>query len=224
MVEALRPSRGGFLRPFGCGWFIREYLLGNGPFGAPAIDPNRGAPTEDIRSAYKNALLRAQAEDMVALAMEKGIELSFEEALRRIPHRLTKVRSHSFYRYFHHLKMLDWVEPTGEEEGSLLGGMPGAKVERTAEGTTIVDSLSHRAFTVYLRKEKKLLMLPGAILFKRFTTTLLNAAASAVKTEIEVMFNRSAGKRNNHAPPAGSGLRIRTFQVHGGPRSSRCTK
>jgi len=129
-----------------------------------------------------------------------------------------------FIRAYLYLKKLGWVEPAGEEEGSLLGRMPSARVERTAEGTTIVDSLSHRAFTVYLRKEKKLLMLPGAILFKRFTTTLLNAAASAVKTEIEVMFNRSAGKRNNHAPPAGSGLRIRTFQVHGGPRSSRCTK
>ena len=146
MVEALRPSRGGFLRPFGCGWFIKEYLLGNGPFGASAIDPNRGAPTEDIRSAYKNALLRSHAEDMVALAMEKGIELSLEEALRRIPHRLTKVRSHSFYRYFHHLKMLGWVEATGEEEGSLLGGMPGARVEHTPEGTTLVEVPQPRRF------------------------------------------------------------------------------
>ena len=34
----LRPNRGGFLRPFGCGWFIREYLMGDGPEGAPAVD------------------------------------------------------------------------------------------------------------------------------------------------------------------------------------------
>ena len=27
MVELLKPVRGGFLRPFGCGWFIREFLL-----------------------------------------------------------------------------------------------------------------------------------------------------------------------------------------------------
>jgi len=122
MVEALRPSRGGFLRPFGCGWFIKEFLLGYVPYDSPGIDPNRGAPIDEIRSAYKNALLRAHAEDMVALAMEKGIELSLEEALRRIPHRLTKMRSHSFYRYFHHLKMLGWVEPTqrppGREDGN----------------------------------------------------------------------------------------------------------
>ena len=146
MVEALRPSRGGFLRPFGCRWFIKEFLLGHGPYDSPGIDPNRGAPIEDIRSAYKNALLRAHAEDMVALAMEKGIELSLEEALRRIPHRLTKVRSHSFYRYFHHLKMLGWVEATGEEEGSLLGGMPGARVEHTPEGTTLIEVPQPRRF------------------------------------------------------------------------------
>ncbi len=106
MEMPVRPSRGGFLRPFGCGQFIRAYLAGEGPYGSTVIDPGRGAPTEDIRSAYKNALLRAHAEDMVAMALEKGIELSVEEALRRIPHRLTKVRSHSFYRYFHLLKQL----------------------------------------------------------------------------------------------------------------------
>ena len=42
--------------------------------------------------------------------------------------------------------MLDWVEPTGEEEGSLLGGMPGAKVKRTAEGTTVVEVPQPRRF------------------------------------------------------------------------------
>ena len=91
----------------------------------------------------------------MALAMEKGIELPLEEALRRIPHRLTKVRSHSFYRYFHHLKMLGWVEPTGEEEGSLFGGMPGAKVERTAEGTTLVEVPQPRRFYRLTAKGKE---------------------------------------------------------------------
>ena len=110
------------------------------------IDPNVGAHIEDIRSAYKNALLKSHAEDMVALAMEKGIKLSMEEALRRIPQRLTKMRSHSFYRYFHLLKQLGWVEPTGEEEGSLIGGIPGARVERTPEGTTMVEVPQPRRF------------------------------------------------------------------------------
>ncbi len=39
MVTALRPARGGFLLPFGCGWLIREFLLGHGPEGSPTIDP-----------------------------------------------------------------------------------------------------------------------------------------------------------------------------------------
>ena len=151
----LRPNRGGFLRPFGCGWFIREFLLSHGPEDSPVIDPERGAPTEDIRSAYKNALLRAHAEDMVALALERGIELSLDEALRRIPHRLTKIRSHSFYRYFHHLKMLGWVELTGEEEGSLIGGSPGARVEKTSRDTTLVEVPQPRRFYRLTRKGKE---------------------------------------------------------------------
>lgn len=155
MVSELRPRLGGFLRPFGCGWFIREFLLGNGPHGSPEIHPSRGAPIEDIRSAYKDALLRAHAEDMVALAMEKDIELSFEEALRRIPHRLTKMRSHSFYRYFHNLKMLGWVELTGEEEGSLFGGMPGARIEHTPGGTTLVEVPQPRRFYRLTEKGKE---------------------------------------------------------------------
>ena len=101
----------------------------------PKIDPDRGAATDDIRYAYKSALLRAYGGDMVA--MEKGIELSVEEALERIPHRLTKMRSHSFYRYFHHLKMLGWVEATGEEEESGMGGTPGALIQRSDKGTLV---------------------------------------------------------------------------------------
>lgn len=137
MKLPLRPDHGRFLRPFHTGIFIRDFLAGYGPFGSPVIDPDRGAAIEDIRYAYKNALLREYAEDMVAIAMEKGIKLSVEEALERIPQRLTKMRSHSFYRYFHHLKMLGWVEPTGEEEKSAMGGMPGAHIEKTGKGALV---------------------------------------------------------------------------------------
>ena len=63
MVMALRPNRGGFSRPFGAGWFIREYLLGNGPEGSTAIDPKRGAPQADINYEYKEALARATARE-----------------------------------------------------------------------------------------------------------------------------------------------------------------
>ena len=55
---ALRPQRGGFLRAFGCGWFIREFLLGNGPFDSPHIDPLIGAPQADIFHEYKLALIK----------------------------------------------------------------------------------------------------------------------------------------------------------------------
>lgn len=131
------PPRGGFLRPFYTGIFIRDFLLGKGPYGSKVIDPERGAAIEDIRYEYKQALLRAYAEDLVAMAMEKGIRLSLEEASRRIPQRLTKMRSHSFYRYFHNLKMLGWVEPTGEEERSAMGGMPGARLEKVSQSALI---------------------------------------------------------------------------------------
>lgn len=145
MVTLLRPERGRFLRPFHTGIFIRDYLMGKGPYGSPVIDPKRGAPIEDIRFAYKTALLRAYAEDLVAIAMEQGTELSLEEAQRRIPQRLTKMRTHSFYRYFHNLKRLGWVETTGEEQASAFGGVPGARVER-GEKTTIVEVPQPRRF------------------------------------------------------------------------------
>ncbi len=73
MVELLRPARGGFLRPFGCGWFIREFLMGHGPEGSPAIDPVTGAPQADIFYHYKLALHRAYAEDAVAWENEAMI-------------------------------------------------------------------------------------------------------------------------------------------------------
>ena len=69
--------------------------------------------------------------------MEEGIELTLEEALRRIPQRLTKMRTHSFYRYFHHLKRLGWVEPTGEEGPSGFGGVPGARFEKIEKGALV---------------------------------------------------------------------------------------
>ena len=107
MVTTMRPGRGGFLRPFGCGWFIREFLLGRGPEGAPRIDPERGACQEDIFYHYKLALHRAYAEDAVAWENEDRIrkgkpiytpeEYEEREAslLRRIPYKLTKCRYHS---------------------------------------------------------------------------------------------------------------------------------
>ncbi len=124
MDIALRPSRGGYLRPFGCAWFIVEFLKGNGPEGSPKIDPDIGAPMVDIHYQYKTALHRTYAEDAVALDEEerkrKGLPpFTVEEAqerlqryLSRIPYKLTKMRYSSFCRYFGHLKRLGWVEET----------------------------------------------------------------------------------------------------------------
>jgi len=126
----LRPDRGGFLRPFGCGWFIREFLLGHGPKGSAVIDPDRGAPQADIFYHYKLALHRAYAADAVhwenderakrgkPIYTPEEYEERFMTILRRIPYKLTNCRYHSFQRYFHWLKQLGWVEFTGEEETS----------------------------------------------------------------------------------------------------------
>ena len=131
MVSDL-PRRGGFLLPFGCGWFIREFLLGNAPYGSPAIDPKVGACQADIFNYYKEALIRAYAEDTAVrveeeqarkegrpISPEKVEELT-EYYSQRIPYKLHRARYHSFSRYFHWLKQLGWVEPTGQEEMSAI--------------------------------------------------------------------------------------------------------
>ena len=132
MILPLRPNKGGFLRPFGCGWFIREYLLGHSPNGSPAIDPENGSCQEDIFYHYKIALHKAYAEDAVAYENEERIRLgkpiyTDEEYQERIdyhmskmPYKLVKCRYHSFSRYFHFLKQLQWVERTGREETSAI--------------------------------------------------------------------------------------------------------
>jgi len=130
MAEVLRPYRGGFLRPFGLGIFIRDYLAGLGPYGSPNIDPSEGACQTDIREHYKTALFREHAEDAVAREVERRVKrrlppMTAEDeerfrlrAFERIPYKFTSIRSHSFARYFGMLTQLGWVEPTGREETS----------------------------------------------------------------------------------------------------------
>jgi len=128
VVEPLKPKRGGFLRPFGCGWFIREFLLGNGPGGSPSIDPDEGAPQAVIFREYKMALLRATAMDR-AIRMEERMarrekryidpdnitELA-NSYLSRMPYKAQGCRYHSFVVYFSNIVRLGWVERTGREE------------------------------------------------------------------------------------------------------------
>jgi hypothetical protein len=130
MVVGLRPERGGFIRAFGCGWFIREFLLGHGPEGSKRIDPDEGAPQTDIFDEYKSALLRSFARDSVERLEEARIRAgkgAFTEAeyqsqleyfLERIPRKFTRMRYSSFCRYFGHLQRLKWVEKSGKTETS----------------------------------------------------------------------------------------------------------
>jgi len=130
VVELLRPSRGGFLRSFGCGWFIREFLLGKGPYDSPRIDPTVGAPQADIFHHYKMALMRTTALDRATRAEEKrarrekrpispeNIERLAAKYLAGMSYKAQGCRSHSFVSYFSTIQKLGWVEFTGREEPS----------------------------------------------------------------------------------------------------------
>ena len=58
MEMPLRPERGGFLRPFGCGQFIREFLLGHGPEESP--------PVRKRQPLYRIAILQRHPGDSTA--------------------------------------------------------------------------------------------------------------------------------------------------------------
>jgi len=134
MVIPLKPTRGGFLRPFGCGWFIQEFLSGKGPGVSPAIDPSIGAPQADIFHYYKESLRIATAYDR-ATRMETrrarkekrsidpgNINKLANRYLTRLPYKAQGCRYHSFVVYFSMLQKLNWVEPTGYEEPSAFQG------------------------------------------------------------------------------------------------------
>ena len=130
MVLGLKPKRGGFLRPFGLGWFIKEFLSGSAPYGSSAINPSTGAPQADIFSNYKKALIRETAMDRAVRTEERRakrekrsinpdrIDELFQRYLARLPYKAQGCRFHSFITYFSMLQKLGWVEPTGREEPS----------------------------------------------------------------------------------------------------------
>ena len=132
MAELLRPARGGFLRPFGCGWFIREFLMGHGPNGSPEIDPSVGAPQSDICYHYKQALLKAIAMDRATRQEERRakrekrpispdrIEKLAARYLVRTPYKSSSCRYHSFVVYFSNIQRLGWVEESGVKERSIF--------------------------------------------------------------------------------------------------------
>jgi len=130
MTLLIKPARGGFLRPFGCGWFIREFLLGNSPYGSPSIDPDTGAPQADIFYHYKMALRQATAVDKATRMEERRakkekrlinperIEDLIRKYLTALPYKSHGCTFHSFVVYFSNLQRLKWVEATGFIEPS----------------------------------------------------------------------------------------------------------
>ena len=162
----LRPSRGGFIRPFGAGWFIREFLRGNGPGGSRVIDPQQGAPQTDINFEYKEALARAtareRAERIISRMVVGGKDVTEDQAeeiykreLKRISRKFTHMRYHSFLMYFGVLKRLGWVEVTGRTETSSIKNNYPPAPERTyyrltRKGIEAGDELwSNPLFTLY---------------------------------------------------------------------------
>ncbi len=157
MTLPLRPQRGGFLRPFGCGWFIREFMLGHGPNGSPRIDPEAGAPQADIFHYYKQALREATALDRATRAEEKkarqenrsinpgNIETLSQRLLARMPYKAQGCRYHSFVTYFSNLQRLGWVEFSGIEQpsafqGNYPAGPPRRYYRLTAAGAAASDT------------------------------------------------------------------------------------
>jgi hypothetical protein len=143
MTLPLRPSRGGFLRPFGCGWFIREFLMGHDPQGSPMINPKIGAPQADIFYYYKNALRQATAMDRATRTEEKrakrekrtidpaNISRLYQKYLAVTPYKANGCRYHSFVVYFSNLQRLGWVEPSGiEEQSEFQANYPSAQPRR----------------------------------------------------------------------------------------------
>jgi len=153
----LKPKRGGFVRPFGCGWFVREFLSGRGPNGSPRIDPATGAPQADVFYHYKHSLISAIAVDRATRQEERQarredrrvdperIEKLMEKHLKNLPYKSTGARFHSFIVYVSNLQRLGWIEFTGREENSVFqdhhpAGPPRRYFRLTEAGRAAPDS------------------------------------------------------------------------------------
>jgi hypothetical protein len=134
MTLPLKPARGGFLKPFRCGEFIRDFLMGAGPYDSPKINPRIGAPQSEIFKQYKLALMREISLDRATeleekIAQKKGRAISPDEIeelaikyLARTSYRTIACRFHSFVVYCSDLQKLGWIEPTGVVEPSKFQG------------------------------------------------------------------------------------------------------
>lgn len=162
----IRPNRGGFLRPLGCGFFIRDFLLGKAPEDSSKIDPLRGSTQADINFEYKEALARATArehsEKIVSRMVLNGVDVTEEQAdriyqreLKKLSRKFTHMRYHSFLMYFNVLKLLNWVEATDETEPSAIQDNYSKAPERayyrlTKKGIDVPDELwANPLFALY---------------------------------------------------------------------------
>ena len=120
MTLPLKPKRGGFLRPFGCGEFIRDFLLGKGPYGSLKIEPRVGTPQATIFRQYKLALMReialdkaTRTEERTARKENRGIDPEKIQKLAddyfvHLPYKTLACRFHSFVVYFSDLQEALW--------------------------------------------------------------------------------------------------------------------
>jgi hypothetical protein len=157
MTLPLKPRRGGFLRSFGCAWFIREFLWGHGPYGSPLVSRDEGSPQAIIFYHYKQALRRTHAEDRATRDEEREatrakrpidpdrIDELTEKYLASLPYKQWRCRYHSFIVYFSNLQRLGWVEATGREEASAFqdhytAGQPKRYFRLTTTGMEASDA------------------------------------------------------------------------------------
>jgi hypothetical protein len=55
VLEPLKPKRGGFLKPFGCGWYICEFLMDKWPYDSPRmLRNNHKRPGKDSYPEYND--------------------------------------------------------------------------------------------------------------------------------------------------------------------------
>lgn len=126
----LRPKKGGSHRVFGCAWFVKQFLMGNKPYGSPSVNPVIGAPQSEIFYEYKNCLIREMAMEKATRQEEElsrrekrainpeNIDKLYGRYLEQTPYKTTSCRYHSFVVYFSNLIRLGWVEFTGRTEHS----------------------------------------------------------------------------------------------------------
>jgi ribosomal protein L14E/L6E/L27E len=90
-----------------------------GPEGSTLIDAERGAPQADINYEYKEALARATARERAEKIISRmvvvvsGADVTEEQAkrihereLKKVSRKFTRMRYHSFLKYFGTLKKL----------------------------------------------------------------------------------------------------------------------